>query len=201
MKISPTRFPRYSVDTTGQVYHDGNPVKAHPRGTMTSKGQYLGVNISIYDDNGKFTKQIRYYVHRLVAEAFIDNPENLSDVDHIDCNKQNNHVDNLRWYSRADNMARNGLPEGTIRLHNRNYVPGRNPTRYIKKDGEWVLIPSERPPWNKGKKGSAWNTGMKYGAVDGTVTGPHKNGSYKIKENGKWRHLRQCEYAEHGITK
>lgn len=202
MKIFPTRFPRYSVDDTGQVYRDGTPLKAHPRGNSTKNGtRYLAVNISIYDDNGKFTKQIKYYVHRLVAEAFIDNPENLPDVDHIDCNKENNHVDNLRWSSREDNMARNALPEGTIRVHNRDYQPGRNPTRYIKKDGEWVLIPSERPPWNKGKKGVSWNTGMKFGAPDGTVTGPHKNGGYKIKENGKWRHLRLHEYDEHGITK
>ena len=38
-----------------------------------------------------------YKVHRLVAQAFIPNPENKSEVDHIDSNPSNNDVTNLRW--------------------------------------------------------------------------------------------------------
>ncbi len=50
-----------------------------------------------------------FFVHRLVAEAFIPNPESKSDVDHIDGNRQNNNVNNLRWCSHSENMMNTGL--------------------------------------------------------------------------------------------
>lgn len=45
-------------------------------------------------------------VHRLVAEAFIPNPDNLPCVDHIDGNKLNNKVENLQWISYSDNTRK-----------------------------------------------------------------------------------------------
>ena len=50
---------------------------------------YLFVNLSMNN------KQYHRYVHRLVAEAFIPNPENKATVNHIDCNRHNNNVKNL----------------------------------------------------------------------------------------------------------
>ena len=44
-----------------------------------------------------------WFIHRLVAEAFIPNPLGLRDVDHIDGNKSNNRVENLRWVSHKEN--------------------------------------------------------------------------------------------------
>ena len=44
-------------------------------------------------------------IHRLVAEAFIPNPDNLPEVNHKDENKLNNAVSNLEWLSQADNLA------------------------------------------------------------------------------------------------
>jgi hypothetical protein len=65
---------------------------------------YPSVNISLRDENGKFVKQIRYYVHRLVAETLIPNPNKYSEVDHINRDKSDNRASNLRWISREDNM-------------------------------------------------------------------------------------------------
>ena len=47
-------------------------------------------------------------IHRMVAAAFIPNPHNLSDVNHIDENKNNNSVDNLEWVSHKENMIHSG---------------------------------------------------------------------------------------------
>jgi hypothetical protein len=42
-------------------------------------------------------------IHRLIAKQWISNPDNLPEVDHIDRNRQNNHIDNLRWVDRQTN--------------------------------------------------------------------------------------------------
>ena len=45
-----------------------------------------------------------YYIHKLLAEHFIPNPENLPFIDHIDQDIYNNNIDNLRWASASTNM-------------------------------------------------------------------------------------------------
>lgn len=45
-----------------------------------------------------------YRVHRLVAEAFLPNPDNKPEIDHIDTNPLNNNINNLRWVTHQENM-------------------------------------------------------------------------------------------------
>ena len=78
-------------------------------------GKYLTQGIS---DNylkvilSKNNKQRTFRVHILVARAFIPNPENKPEVNHIDGNKKNNKVNNLEWNTRSENELhayKNGL--------------------------------------------------------------------------------------------
>jgi len=48
------------------------------------------------------------YVHRLVAQAFLPNPDSLPQVDHMDGNRMNNHVSNLRWVTAQQNAIMGG---------------------------------------------------------------------------------------------
>lgn len=71
--------------------------KEHIIKSSVKENGYLKVNL--YKDN----KCINKNVHRLVAEAFIPNPNNYPCINHIDYNKANNIVDNIEWCSYAHN--------------------------------------------------------------------------------------------------
>ena len=47
-------------------------------------------------------------IHRLMGETFLENPYNRRNIDHIDRNKLNNNIKNLRWFSQQDNMLNVG---------------------------------------------------------------------------------------------
>lgn len=88
-----------TVHSNGDVYRNGNKLKQANNGAG-----YLSVLVGYKrNKNGKLTG-IREYIHRLVAKCFIDNPENLPQVNHKDFNKSNNDYTNLEWVSRADNI-------------------------------------------------------------------------------------------------
>ena len=80
-------------------------VKGIIRKPQISKKGYLTVILQ------KSHKHRTFQIHRLVASAFIPNPLNLPQVNHIDTNKENNLPENLEWITNDDNMAhaiRNG---------------------------------------------------------------------------------------------
>ena len=64
-----------------------------------------GYKLVVLHKNGKSKN---FTVHRLVGIAFLENPDNKPVIDHIDENKSNNNVKNLRWCSQKENFANQG---------------------------------------------------------------------------------------------
>lgn len=71
--------------------------------------------------NVELDKRLDKYVHRLVASHFIPNPHNKKVVNHIDCDRSNNHIDNLEWVTTKENLA-HAMTVGSLR---RNEQSGR----------------------------------------------------------------------------
>lgn len=85
----------YKVTKDGKVISSINNIVLR---NSINKAGYYTVTLS---NNGKTKKK---FVHRLVAESFIPNPDNLPVINHKDENKLNNHVNNLEWCTHEYNL-------------------------------------------------------------------------------------------------
>lgn len=86
------RFSKYKIYCDGTVVNSKG-LKLQP--TKSNSGYYY---VTLYNEG----VPIKYYVHRLVAEHFLE-PSNLTKVNHKDCNKLNNNLSNLEWCSTSQN--------------------------------------------------------------------------------------------------
>jgi len=116
-EVYKTHFKGYYVSRDGRVWRDANRFDKGEGlievGQSIRGAGYLSVNISLRDTEGKYVRQKKYYVHRLIAETFIKNPDNCETVNHIDEDKKNNCVDNLEWMTHSENwrLTNSKLPK------------------------------------------------------------------------------------------
>ena len=108
-------------------------VENHPGYWVTNTGEVLSENYAKSDlagflklrNNGQGYLQVSLKrksagIHRLVAKAFIPNPNNLPEVNHEDGDKTNNNVENLKWVTRSENeqhSLKNGLRKCGSRIY------------------------------------------------------------------------------------
>jgi len=88
-------FPKYSITKKGEVYSHYRNRNMTPKLKNTG---YLVVNLR------KNNKPYQKRIHRLVAGAYLPNPNNYKVVNHIDGNKRNNKLENLEWCTNSDNI-------------------------------------------------------------------------------------------------
>lgn len=90
----------YLVSDTGEVITKYNRNGKHGRTLKQYKDKDGYYCVRLYKAKKGFWKRI----NRLVAEAFIPNPKKLPCVNHIDCNRTNNNVENLEWCTWGENV-------------------------------------------------------------------------------------------------
>ena len=115
-------YPDYFITETGDVYSGKRDKIIKFKPCINSKGYF---QIDFWKDGKRYSKSI----HRLLAETFINNPENKPFIDHIDRNKLNNNLENLRWSTHSENN-RNGTK-------NKNNTSGILGVSYDKKFNRW----------------------------------------------------------------
>lgn len=159
-------YPNYLISTLGEVFsmiqfknlkQFFNRVNCYPEVMLRNK-----------EGNKKF------YVHRLVAEAFIENPENKPCVDHINGRRTDNRVSNLRWVSQKENCNTESAKEAYKNRYN-----GLGRINQYSVNGDFIR------PWDTIKQASEY-LGIDSACITEATRGKQKTaGGFKWERVGK----------------
>lgn len=125
-------------------------------------------------------KQKKFRVHRLVAQAFIPNPEGKPYINHIDGNRKNNHVENLEWCTQKENV-----------YHADHILHARNIT-------EKLIIASSKNGTSKRKLTMEQANEVRFLRASGNYTIRELSEMFGLSENGIKRILYGKSYVEGG---
>lgn len=105
--INKKNFEHYLIDTNGNVYstlsQKGFPWKCGLKKLKSFPNKNTNYHMIVLQNLKAGIKPKNFYVHRLVAETYIPNPNNLPEVNHIIPDKNNNSVGNLEWLTKEQN--------------------------------------------------------------------------------------------------
>ena len=90
----------YYADKNGNIYKRKNNKLLKKKLYLNNKNGYIYCGLKI---NGKYQS---YRVHRIIAQTFLENPNNFNIVGHKDNNKSNNNIENLYWTNISENTKK-----------------------------------------------------------------------------------------------
>lgn len=129
-------FPRYAVSSFGRV-------KNQRTGRILKQASLIKKNKTYYRVTFSADAIPQHYsVHRLVAEAFLPNPANKPQVDHINRKTTDNRVQNLRWATQSENQANIGITSRNTSGYPGVYYhgPSKKWMAYIRAEGRMQYL-------------------------------------------------------------
>lgn len=167
----------YEVSNQGRIrslvrkvtYKDGRVYFYKSKVLKPSKDRYGYYFVNLCKEGKRTPKSI----HRLIAEAFIPNPENKRDIDHINTIRTDNRIENLRWATRSENCLN---PITNERQKNSQHS---TPVAQYSLEGELIAV-------YRSIKEAARQTGCSHGNIYNCC-----NGGFYYK--GKWINVKQCK--------